>query len=136
MCSSPCCRAPPWLREGSVDGFVGITLAWLPQTRPIADRLGHLFVSSGNLTSRPAAVTAPEADAMFGGRRLVLDGDRLRDPDMPHGSATMIEVRRSGVLRVVRDGINNRPFAGDSSGYLKSPRDRFLADRRGQGSAS
>jgi L-threonylcarbamoyladenylate synthase len=51
--------APAWLREGSVDGFAGLTLASLPQTRPIADRLGHLFVSSGNLTSRPAAVTAP-----------------------------------------------------------------------------
>jgi hypothetical protein len=65
--------APPWLREGSVDGFAGITLAWLPQTRPIAARLGHLFVSSGNLN-----VQARRGDGIRGRRDVRWSSARPR----------------------------------------------------------
>ncbi|HET6547653.1 MAG TPA: Sua5/YciO/YrdC/YwlC family protein [Solirubrobacter sp.] len=117
--------APRWLSRGSADGLVGITLAWLAQTRPLADEFGHLFVSSANQTAGPVAVTAGEADDSFHGERLVLDGDPFRDASTPQGSATIIEVRRAGVLRVVRDGVNNRSNAA----YLQSLRDRFDAAR-------
>jgi tRNA A37 threonylcarbamoyladenosine synthetase subunit TsaC/SUA5/YrdC len=118
--------APRWLSAGAVDGLAGITLAWPARTRPLADEFGHLFVSSANLTSRPVAVTAGQADAAFG-EKLVLDGEPFRDPGVAQGSATIIEVRRHGRLRVVRDGINNRSFPGDRAEYLEALRERFSA---------
>lgn len=121
--------APPWLSASAVDGFVGITLACLAQARPLVQEFGHLFVSSGNITSGRVGVTAGEVEEIFDGRRLVLDGDRFRDASRPQGSATIIHVRRSGRLRVARDGINNRSLAADEAAYLQSLRDRFVASR-------
>ncbi len=121
--------APQWLRSGTVNGFVGITLAWLAQTRPLAHEFGHLFVSSANLTSRPVAVTAIEADSIFDSARLVLDGSPFRCASVPHGSATIIEVRREGQLRVVRDGINNHSLTADHAAYLQVLRNRFATSR-------
>lgn len=117
--------APRWLRAGAFQGLVGITLAWLRQMRPLANEFGHLFVSSANITSGPVGSSAPEADTVFDGRLLVLNGDPFRDALAPHGSATIIEVRRHGLLRVVRDGINNRCHGTDHDAYLRQLRARF-----------
>jgi hypothetical protein len=127
--------APHWLSSGAVNGFVGVTLAWLAETRPLADEFGYLFVSSGNLTTGRVGVTAPEVDSIFGGQRLVLDGDHLRDDTAAHGSATILRVRRHGLLEVVRDGINNRSLTADNSAYLEALRSRF-ADRQHAASAA
>lgn len=121
--------APNWLRSTSVNGFAGLTVAWLEQTSALADELGYLSVSSANLTSAPVAVSAHEADRIFDGERLVLDGDPYRNASAPQGSATIIEVRRQGALRVVRDGINNRLFGADPAAYLEALRERFARDR-------
>jgi tRNA A37 threonylcarbamoyladenosine synthetase subunit TsaC/SUA5/YrdC len=118
-------EAPQWLNSSAVNGFVGITLAWLAETRPLAEHFGHLFVSSGNLTTGPVGVTAPEVDSIFNGQSLVLDGDPYRNAIRPHASATIIEIRKPGVLRVARDGINNRSVAADNSTYLQVLSNRF-----------
>lgn len=120
--------APRWLRRGSANNRVGVALAWLAQTRPLAREFGHLFVSSANRTGGPVGVTAPEADAIFHGRRLVLNGDPFRDATTARGSATIVDVQRSG-LRVVRDGINNRSLAADHAAYLHDLHRRFAAAR-------
>lgn len=123
--------APWWLTRSGVDGVAGITLAWLDRLRSLADEFGHLYVSSGNRTAGPVCVTAADAETEFDGRRLVLDGDAHRDRSVPHGSATIIDVRRDGVLRVVRDGVHNRAFPVDHDAYLKELRRRYAASRAG-----
>jgi tRNA A37 threonylcarbamoyladenosine synthetase subunit TsaC/SUA5/YrdC len=117
--------APDWLAASAVDGIVGITLAWLTQTRPLAGEFGHLWVSSANRTAGPVGVTAPEVDTIFAGERLVLDGDAVRDASPAHGSAPITEVGRHGRLRVARDGVNNRDLAADHAAYLAGLRTRY-----------
>jgi tRNA A37 threonylcarbamoyladenosine synthetase subunit TsaC/SUA5/YrdC len=122
--------APAWLGAAAADGLVGITSAWIEEARPLAREFDHLFVSSANLTRGPVATTAAAADRVFGGRRLVLDGDPLRDPGVEHGSAAILEVGRGGALRLVREGVNGRSFT-DPGAYLDDLRARFAATERG-----
>jgi tRNA A37 threonylcarbamoyladenosine synthetase subunit TsaC/SUA5/YrdC len=122
--------APPWLRENAPAGVVGVTMAWLPELGTLAEEFGYLAVSSGNLTGDAPVATAADADRIFGGEHLVLDGDAFRDPGVAHASAAMIEVRRGGALRVVRDGVNNRSEP-DHSAYLDGLRARFDASEAG-----
>lgn len=107
--------APAWLAQDRAltGGTVGLMGSWLPGLRGVLDTFGHLYVSSANLTSRPPAVTAEQADGMFGGELLVVDGDSARDPDRTHGSATIIRVTADGGLELARHGVNDADFAGD-----------------------
>ncbi len=117
------------MRTASVAGRIGVTLARLTPVRPLLDAVGRLFVSSGNRTGERVATTARAAHEMFGGRVLVLDGDRFRNPAVAHGSATMLQVDRTGELRVVRDGINNAGArVADPEDYLADLRHRFARD--------
>ena len=124
---------PAWLAPAVVDGQAAFAGAWLPVLAPLLGDRTHAYSSSANLTSGLPATTAPQADAAFGGRLLVIDGDRQRSPEVPHASTTMIRVGADGSLAVHRDGINNASFTGDHDAYLADLRDRFAGhdcDRR------
>jgi hypothetical protein len=88
-----------------------------------------LSISSANLSSEPVGVNAVDVDQDFDGRHLVLDGDPLRNANVPRGSATIIRVRRDGALAVARSGIQDRPFTDDAA-YLDSLRRRFGRSRQ------
>lgn len=109
-------HAPDWLRPAS-SGLTGVTTAGTAATRPLFLRHGgHLALSSGNRTGGAVAVTAAQADAVFDGRLLVLDGDDERDPDVACGSAAIVVVRPGGALELARGGIQT---AGrDPEAYL------------------
>jgi hypothetical protein len=49
-------------------------------------------------------VNAVDVDLDFEGRHLVLDGDPLRNANVPRGSATIIRVRRDSPLAVAGSG--------------------------------
>ncbi|TDD70349.1 hypothetical protein E1293_34865 [Actinomadura darangshiensis] len=96
---------PDWLKPAVVDGRAGITLAWLPELRPLLDSFGHLYLSSANRTKNDVATTAHAAGTEFPDH-LVLDGDRLRDPTMKSGSAAMILFDKDLATRIHRGGIH------------------------------
>ena len=124
---------PAWLVPAVVDGQAAFAGAWLPVIAPLLADRTHAYSSSANLTSGLPATTAPQADAAFGGRLLVIDGDGYRSPKVPHASTTMIRVSADGSLAVQRDGVNNARFSADHDAYLADVRDRFAdhdGDRR------
>ena len=113
--------APTWLIGHR--GKVGLMGAWLPPLRDILDTAGHLYVSSGNRTGSDPAVTAPRADAAFS-ELLVVDGDAHRDENVLHGSSSIIEVSRTGELRLARSGVQDTVF-GEGEAFLSDLRTRW-----------
>ncbi len=111
-------KAPGWLAPATVDGMAFLGGAWLPELSGLHEGRTNLYMSSGNTTSGKPAVTAAEAEEVFGGDLLVVDGDAFRDPSVTHGSSTMIAVGRDAQLKVTRPGINNRAFGDDEPGYI------------------
>ena len=109
--------APSWLVQDRAGGTAGLMGSWLPELRDVLDPLGHLYVSSANVSKQDVATTAADADAAFGGDLLVVDGDPYRTADVPHGSATIIRVGESGDLSVARRGINDLGF-DDGDAFL------------------
>jgi tRNA A37 threonylcarbamoyladenosine synthetase subunit TsaC/SUA5/YrdC len=112
--------APSWMiqdpdRTGRSVGLMG---SWLPELKGVLDTLGPLFISSANPSGTSPAVTAADADDVFGGRLLVVDGDSLRDTRRPHGSATIIRVSATGELVLARHGVNDESFAGTDDEFL------------------
>ena len=85
---------PAWMTQhgAQAGGYIGLMGSCLEDLRPLLAAFGHLFISSANSTKRPPAVTASEADASFGERLLVIDGDPARDPGQRHGSATIVRI--------------------------------------------
>lgn len=120
---SPARGAPGWLVQDGT-GVVGLMGSWLPELRGVLDPLGHLYVSSANVSKEEVATTAAAADRAFGGHLLVADGDARRDAGVPHGSATIIRVSATGDLSVVRRGVNDAAFA-DGPAFLGELRDRY-----------
>jgi L-threonylcarbamoyladenylate synthase len=110
---------PAWMRPSTSKGWIGVTLACSSQTRDLLNQRGHLYVSSANRTGCPAALTAPAADAAFGGQLLVINGDPARDPSTASGSATIVRVGPRRHLEVVRPGIQDATFTGDSSRFVQ-----------------
>src|ERR1700761_8478936 len=124
-------RIPDGLAPATADGTVLMAGAWLPQTLPIIQSVDHLYLSSGNRTSHSPSTTAAAVDEQFDGELLVLDGDALRTPEMPHGATTMVRVGPNGEgLSLARHGINDRDFdAGDAGLFLDHLRKGFSAQR-------
>jgi L-threonylcarbamoyladenylate synthase len=122
-------RIPDWLEPATIDGTVLMAGAWLPQTLPIIESVDHLYLSSGNRTSHSPSATAAAVDEQFDGELLVLDGDALRTPEMPHGATTMVRVGPNGEgLSLTRRGINDRDFDQDDAGpFLDYLRKGFSA---------
>ena len=110
---------PAWMRPSTSRGWIGVTLACLDQARALLNQRGNFYVSSANRTGCPAALTAPAADAAFGGQLLVINGDPARDPSTASGSATIVRVGPHRHLQVVRPGIHDAAFAGDTSRFLQ-----------------
>ena len=108
-----------WMRPSTSKGWIGVTLACLNQTRALLNQRGHLYVSSANRTGCPAAGTARAADAAFGGQLLVINGDPARDPSTASGSATIVRVGPRRHLEVVRHGIHDAAFAGDTNRFVQ-----------------
>jgi L-threonylcarbamoyladenylate synthase len=118
---------PDWLSPATVDGTVLMAGAWLPQTLPIIESVEHLYLSSGNRTSQSPSATAAAADQQFDGELLVLDGDVLRTPEIPHGATTMVRVGPSSEgLSLARHGINDHDFdQRDTAPFLNHLREAF-----------
>ena len=116
--------APAWLVQGEAGGTAGLMGSWLPELRGVLDPLGHLYISSANVSKRAVATTAPDADAAFDGDLLVVDGDPYRTPGVPHGSATIIQVSASGELTVARRGVNDIGF-DDGPAFLAELERRY-----------
>lgn len=110
---------PGWLQPSTSEGTLGVTLACLDQTRGVLDRRGHLYLSSANRTGGEVAVTAAAADTAFDSQLPVLDGDAARDPSVASGSATIVRVRPDRHLEVVRHGINDAGYAGDTERFRR-----------------
>lgn len=115
-------QVPDWAAGSVSRGFIAVTLAWLPEVRSLLDAFGYLFLSSGNVTGGTAAVTAQEADAEFGSRLMVVDGDRYRDQSAPRGSASILRFGRSLEVDVVREGVQHARFHGSSGQLLSKTR--------------
>jgi tRNA A37 threonylcarbamoyladenosine synthetase subunit TsaC/SUA5/YrdC len=111
-------NVPAWLEPAVSDGvaFVGGVLP--PALNPLMSGRTHVYMSSANITGTTPAVTAAQAQSMFGDRLLIADGDGFRDQSLPHGSSTMISVSSDGSLGLARPGINNRAFGDDHDAYL------------------
>ncbi len=95
------CRAQPSLAWdlGETRGTVAVRMPDHPAALALLRRTGPLAVSSANLTGRPAAVTAQEAQEQLGASvDVVLDGGTA-----PGGVASTIVDVTSG-LRLVRAG--------------------------------
>jgi len=108
---------PGWLSPAISGGMLFFTsMPWLPGITKIIGEFGHLYMSSANLTGTQPVATAGEAEAAFGDRLVVLDGDQMRDASR-HGSTTMIRISSQGDLAVARSGINNLAFGDDLAGY-------------------
>jgi L-threonylcarbamoyladenylate synthase len=75
-----------------------------------------LYVSSANRTGMTSAVTAAEVKAQLPNETFIVDGDKLRDPVIKHGSTTMIALGR-GPIQVVRHGIHDAGF-GSSQAWI------------------
>jgi hypothetical protein len=119
--------APAWLSPAIVDNRAFLGGAWLPELAGLTAGRTHVYMSSGNATSDRPAVTAAQAEAVFGSRLLVADGDALRDGSVTHGSSTMVAVAPGGKLTVARRGINNLAFGHDDIGYVADLRRRWAA---------
>jgi L-threonylcarbamoyladenylate synthase len=119
--------APWWLAPAIVDGMAFLGGAWLPELAGLIDGRTHLYMSSGNTTTGAPAVTAAQAESIFGRDLLVADGDACRDPAVPHGSSTMIAVEPGAGLRVVRPGVGNLAFGRDDAAYVADLRRRWRA---------
>jgi L-threonylcarbamoyladenylate synthase len=111
-------RLPGWLVPSTRDGWLGMTLAFSDAVRPLLDERDHLYLSSANVTGTSVACDAATADAAFGGRLVVVDGDGGKDGIARAGSGTMVKVRRGGKLEVVRDGVQNAADRGDPTRFL------------------
>lgn len=98
---------PAWLEPSTSKGWLGLTLAWLDELRPLLTERGHIYLSSANRTRQEVAVTAREAEDAFAGALLVVDGDAHRDPSVPCGSATMVRVRPNRHVELLRHGIQD-----------------------------
>ena len=122
---------PAWMRPSISRGWLGITMACHHLTRTLLDRSGHLYVSSANRTGHPVALTAPAASAAFGDTLLVIDGDPERDPSAASGSATLVRVGPGRRLDLVRAGIHDAAFAGDTGRFLRHLTRRWERSRRG-----
>ena len=109
--------APDWAQPAVSTGWAAITLAWLPELRPLLERFGHLYLSSANRTERAVATYARAADIEFHGELLVLDGGRLRDPRIMSGSAAIVRFERDLSTRIHRSGINMAGWP-DANSYL------------------
>ncbi|MBD7919566.1 threonylcarbamoyl-AMP synthase [Cellulomonas sp. Sa3CUA2] len=95
-------RAQPSLAWdlGETHGTVALRMPDHPAALALLRRTGPLAVSSANLTGRPAATTAQEADEQLGDAvAVVLDGGPA-----PGGVASTILDATGDVLRVVRLG--------------------------------
>jgi tRNA A37 threonylcarbamoyladenosine synthetase subunit TsaC/SUA5/YrdC len=112
---------PAWLAPGVVNGVAAFAGAWLSELSPLFRNRAYAYSSSANLTGTQSATTAGEADAAFGGRLTVIDGDPYRRPEIDHGPSTMVSVAADGTLALRRHGISDAAF-GDG--------DRFIADLR------
>lgn len=110
---------PDWFGPSTKDGWLAATLAMADAVRPLLDQRGHLYLSSANPTGSPVACDAPTADAAFGGRLLVLDGDRGRRDTDRIGSAAIVRVGRGSRLEVVRDGAQTAAIRGDPQRALR-----------------
>lgn len=120
---------PTWLAPAVRDGLAFIVSSWLPAHRPVIGEFLYLYMSSANLTQSPPAVTATQAQAMFGDRVLIEDGDCARNPGVAHGSTTMLRAASFEDLEVQRHGINNAAFQGDDAAYLTDLRRRYQVAR-------
>lgn len=121
---------PGWLLPSTSNGWLGVTLACLDQTRALWDRLGRFYVSSANRTGSPVTTTAAAANAAFADALLVVDADAARDPYTASGSATMIRVGPRRHLQVARHGIHDIAFESDANGFLRHLTHRWERDRR------
>lgn len=119
---------PAWVRPAVVDRRVAITLAWLPELRPLLEQFGHLYMSSANRTTRAVATTAAAADKEFGGSLLILDGDPLRDCEIRSGSSSIVQIDPHLRLQVFRGGINTDGHS-DEQNYLDELIHEWQADR-------
>ena len=121
---------PAWMRPSTSKGLLGVMLGWLGQIRPLLAQRSHLYVSSANHTGDEAAVTATTANIAFGDELLVIDGDALRDQSIASGSATIIRVGPHQQVDVLRHGVNDADFAGDTSRFLQVLTQRWKSNRR------
>lgn len=110
---------PDWFGPSTKDGWLAATLAMADAVRPLLDERGHLYLSSANPTGSPVACDAPTADAAFGGRLLVLDGDGGRRAPGRTGSAAIVRVGRGSRMEVVRDGAQTAAIRGDPRRVLR-----------------
>lgn len=120
---------PAWLAPAVVKGMAAVAGAWLPQLDPLFRSRAYAYSSSANVTQTQPATTAAEADAAFGGRLTVIDGDPYRSPGIEHGSTTMVSVGRDGTLALVRHGINDAASDSDDQ-FLSRLRTRYESENR------
>ncbi|MDT9595101.1 L-threonylcarbamoyladenylate synthase [Nocardioides zeae] len=86
---------------GETRGTVALRMPDHALARDLLERTGPLAVSSANLTGRPAALSAAEADAMLGGAvEVILDGG----PAQPDAAASTIVDATGAQGRVLRTG--------------------------------
>ncbi len=78
-----------------------------------------------------AALNAPAANAAFADALLVIDGDPARDPSATSGSATLVRVGPRRHLDVIRNGIHDAAFAGDTGRFLQNLTHHRERSRRG-----
>jgi tRNA A37 threonylcarbamoyladenosine synthetase subunit TsaC/SUA5/YrdC len=109
-------RAPNWLRPAVLDGYVLVAGPRLAPLAALHDALAPLYVSSGNITGRPPATTAADADLAFLGQLVVIDGDEYRDPSRRHGSSSMLRFDEHCGIELVRPGVQDAH--GDPDRYL------------------
>ncbi|MGH3857849.1 MAG: hypothetical protein ACRDR6_31050, partial [Pseudonocardiaceae bacterium] len=121
---------PAWMRPSMSRGWLGVMLGWLGQVRSLLDERGHLYLSSANRTGGEVAVTAASADIAFGEELLVIDGDAARDQSVASGSAVIVKVGSHRRVEVVRHGINDVGFAGDTDRFLRELTRRWETSRR------
>lgn len=121
---------PAWMRPSTSKGMLGVMLGWLDRIRPLLDERGHLYVSSANRTGGEVAVTAAAANTAFGDELLVIDGDAARDQSVVSGSATIVRVGPHRQADVLRSGVNDAGFAGDTDGFLVDLSQRWQTSRR------
>jgi tRNA A37 threonylcarbamoyladenosine synthetase subunit TsaC/SUA5/YrdC len=93
------------------------------------DERGHLYISSANRAGGEVAVTAATANTTFGDEFLVIDGDAVRDQSVASGSAAIVRVGPHQQVDVVRHGINDAGFAGDTSRFLQELTQRSETSR-------
>ena len=90
---------------GDTDGTVAVRMPANPLALELLEETGPLAVSSANLTGRPAATTAAEAEAMLGESVAVyLDGGSSGDS----GASTIVDATQlalpDGKVTILRNG--------------------------------